>query len=680
MSEHPSETDPGAPAGQEVEQAISASLFEAAFNVSHDLCVMTDMTTSKLLHVNPSWCSAFGFSLEEVVGKTSVELGLWQDLAEWDKLFDEIELGEPSAEYCAHFLTKSGDVLTCMVEAAIVEISGRPVVITSSVGITEKERLATERLAEQISKMEELRYSRKLFSSAFSASGDSSVITNLETGEIVDINPTWLNIMGWTREEVIGKTADELNFWANLAERDRFREALDLGESLMRYRTHFLTRAGEVRTVLLDTTIVEIAGERILLSSSTDITERERAEEERLDLERQMLNMQKMESLGVLAGGIAHDFNNILMAVLGNADLALSEIPPGTPVRKNIEEMEKGARRAAELSAQMLAYSGRGRSMVEAIGMNEFVTEMMHLLEVSISKNVLLNFNIDSNIPTFDGDVTQVRQIIMNLILNAADSIGDEAGVVSLSTGVIYCDRAYLDDACKLMGAEKQQAEGIYIYLEVGDTGGGIDADIVEKIFDPFFTTKFTGRGLGLSSVMGIVRGHSGVISVSSEAGNGTTFRVLFPANESIDRQFPNQAIRASEEQDWQGSGTILIVDDEETIRAVGRKMVERLGFEALAAADGFQAVEIYKARAEEISCVLLDSSMSNIGGEEACREMMRIREGAKIILCSGYDMQDTVKQFKGIRPAGFLQKPYVMQQLRTALMTALAKESPVSA
>jgi PAS domain S-box-containing protein len=418
--------------------------------------------------------------------------------------------------------------------------------ITSSVDVTEKERLEREHLAEQDAKIEELRYSRELFSAAFNSSSDSSAIANLETGRIVDINPTWLNNMGWTREEVIGKAGGELNAWANPAERDRFREALNMGEPLTRYRAHFLSKAGEVRTVLLDTAIVEIAGERMLFSSSTDITERERAEEERLDLERQMLNMQKMESLGILAGGIAHDFNNILMAVLGNADLALDEIPRHAPVHRNIEEIAKGARRAAELSGQMLAYSGRGQFVVEAINMNEFVTEMMHLLDVSISKNVLLNYNIDGSLPTFDGDVTQIRQIIINLILNAADSIGEKAGVISLSTGVIYCDSAYLDDVGKHMGIGNSLAEGIYIYLEVGDTGAGIDADIIEKIFDPFFTTKFTGRGLGLSAVLGIVRGHNGAVSISSEAGSGTRFRLLFPANEAIDEQFPNKAIRAS--------------------------------------------------------------------------------------------------------------------------------------
>ena len=240
--------------------------------------------------------------------------------------------------------------------------------------------------------------------------------------------------------------------------------------------------------------------------------------------------------LGVLAGGIAHDFNNLLMAILGNAGLALEELSSLSPARGSIEEIEKAATRAAELAKQMLAYSGKGRFVVEPIDVCRLVEEMAHLLEVSISKKVVLKYDFADDLPTIDGDVTQIRQVVMNLITNASEAIGGKTGVIALSTGTMYCDRACLDEINDTVraGLDRPLPEGAYVYFEVADTGCGMDAKTIEKIFDPFFTTKFTGRGLGMSAVLGIVRGHKGALMISSEVGRGTTFRVLFPVTERL--------------------------------------------------------------------------------------------------------------------------------------------------
>ena len=408
--------------------------------------------------------------------------------------------------------------------------------------------------------------------------------------------------------------------------------------------------------------------------SFRDVTDRKRAEEEKLALERQVQHAQKLESLGVLAGGIAHDFNNLLMAILGNADLALDELSPHAPARENIQEIEKASKRAAELAKQMLAYSGKGRFVIEPIALNEFVEEMAHLLDVSTSKKAMLKYNFAENLPLFDGDATQVRQIIMNLITNASEAIGDKSGVIALSTGAMDCDRAYLDNVNETLRASLDEPlpEGAYIYLEVADTGCGMDADTVEKVFDPFFTTKFTGRGLGMSAVLGIVRGHKGAIKIYSEVGKGTTFKVLFPANELPEN---GSAARRGDEaraNEWHGKGTVLIADDEETICAVGRQMLERMGFSVLTAPDGREALKVFREHADDIVCVLLDLSMPHTGGEAAFREMRRLRPNVMVVLCSGYNEQDATQCFAGKGLAGFLQKPYSMAALKETLIRIL--------
>jgi len=409
----------------------------------------------------------------------------------------------------------------------------------------------------------------------------------------------------------------------------------------------------------------------------TDITDRKRAEAQRLSLERQVQYAQKLESLGILAGGIAHDFNNILMAILGNADLALDGLSSHAPARENIREILKASKRAAELARQMLAYSGKGRFVVEPLDLGKLVDEMAHLLEVSISKKVVLRYNFADNLPAIDGDATQIRQIIMNLIINASEAIGPKSGVVALSTGAMDCDRACLDDVNEILLASLDEPlpEGLYVYIEVADTGCGMDAETIEKIFDPFFTTKFTGRGLGMSAVLGIVRGHHGAIRIHSELGKGTTFKVLFPASELPANGDATQKRDVDEAKAWRGRGTVLVVDDEESIRATVKQALSRMGFSVLTAVDGREAVEVFRTRADEIVCVLLDLTMPHMDGEQAFGELRGIRSDVKVILCSGYNEQDATRHFVGKGLAGFIQKPYDLLALREKLMEILSDD-----
>jgi PAS domain S-box-containing protein len=411
-----------------------------------------------------------------------------------------------------------------------------------------------------------------------------------------------------------------------------------------------------------------------VIETFRDVTDRKKMEEAKFDLERQLLHTQKLESLGVLAGGIAHDFNNLLMAILGNADLALLEMSPLSPSRKNIEEIEKASRRAADLAKQMLAYSGKGRFVLEPIDAGELLSEMAHLLEVSISKNVVLKYNFADNLPAFMGDATQIRQVVMNLITNASEAIDGKSGVIALSTGAMDCDREYLERTSDFQGVAIEGAltEGLFVYFEVADTGCGMDSETIARIFDPFFTTKFTGRGLGMSALQGIVRGHGGTIKIYSEKGKGTTFKVLFPVGELDGVLTDKENTVTLAQEKWKGEGTILIADDEETVLAVGRRMLEHMGFDVLTAADGREAMKVFREHADQIVCVLLDLTMPHMNGVEVFREMRRFHPNVTVILCSGYNEQDAVQHFIGKGLAGFIQKPYTLALLREKLIGAI--------
>ncbi len=396
--------------------------------------------------------------------------------------------------------------------------------------------------------------------------------------------------------------------------------------------------------------------------------EKTRAEEERRRLEAQLLHAQKLESLGLLAGGIAHDFNNLLTSILGFSDLALVEIPEHSPARPLVMEAIHGARRAAELTKQMLAYSGKGRFVSDPVDLSSLVTDMVRLLEVSISKKCVLRLHLASGLPAIEADSVQLRQVIMNLIINASEAIGEEGGVISVHTGITSCTReelreAYLDASLR---------DGEYVYLDVIDSGCGMSDETKAKIFDPFFSTKFSGRGLGLSAVLGIVRGHGGAIKVRSSIGKGTTFRVLFPATR---RSVVGTSKNAVSHDSWRGSGVVLIVDDEESVRMLATRMLEELGFSVLTANDGVEALEVFSRERENLRLVLLDLTMPRKGGEETLLEIRRLDPNAPVILSSGYS-EHAATRAEGDVHVAFIQKPYRLDDLRQVVRGILSRSS----
>lgn len=389
----------------------------------------------------------------------------------------------------------------------------------------------------------------------------------------------------------------------------------------------------------------------------SDVTERKRTEE-------RLLQAQKAESLAVLAGGIAHDFNNLLVGILGNAGLALAELPPDSPVRETIRDIEVAGQRAAELARQMLAYAGRGKVSTGTVDLDGLVEEMTHLLRTSVGAGVHLVLDLAGGLPPVVGDATQIRQVVMNLVINASDAIGSAEGVVRVSTRCVPGSEDLFMRAVVAPGEPAAQ----YVVLEVADTGSGMDEATLSRIFDPFFTTKFAGRGLGLAAVLGIVRGHRGAIAVESRPGAGTRFRVMLPAHDGA----APAARERVEEMPWRGSGLVIVADDEQSVRAVTARALRAMGFEVLDAEDGAAAVQLFREHQERVALVLLDMTMPRMNGVEAFRAIREADPGARVVMMSGYSEQDATDRLATEGLAGFLQKPYELATLQATVRRVL--------
>jgi two-component system, cell cycle sensor histidine kinase and response regulator CckA len=390
---------------------------------------------------------------------------------------------------------------------------------------------------------------------------------------------------------------------------------------------------------------------------TVDITERKRSED-------RLRQAQKLESLGLLAGGVAHDFNNLLVGVIGNASLAQEMLPPNHPATELMGTVVKTGEQAAHLTRQMLAYSGKGKFLVETLAISELVHGIIDLARPSIPKKVSLSLELGEDLPAIEADRGQVQQILMNLAINAAEAIGSHAGLITVRTGTQAVDENYVRQHPE--AAELQP--GKYVVLEVRDTGCGMDGAVKAKIFDPFFSTKFTGRGLGLAAVAGIVRGHKGAIVVTSAPGKGSVFSVLFPPAPHDAGQQPEAVPGAGA----RGSGVVLVIDDEEVVRETARRSLERHGYTVLVADDGPAAIDILKRRPVKLDLAVLDLSMPGMSGEETLPELRKIRPEMKVLVSSGYSEAEAMSLFRGQRVSGFVQKPYTSATLAEKVKSAL--------
>ena len=392
------------------------------------------------------------------------------------------------------------------------------------------------------------------------------------------------------------------------------------------------------------------------IGAALDISNLREAEEERRTLEAQMQHAQKLESLGMMASGVAHDFNNLLVSMLGNAELAQLEVAADSRAHHYLGQIVKAACRAADLCKQMLAYTGKGRLVFDFVDLNAVAREMAELLTMSISKNTELAFHFAEKLPLVKGDATQLRQVLMNLITNASEALEDTPGTVRIRTGTMQCSQQDIES----LHVSDGLIPGDYVFIEVADSGCGIDCAVLDRIFDPFYSTKFTGRGLGLAAVLGIVRGHGGGIGVSSAPGKGTAFRILLPPHEA--------PVPRPERTDDRGrglaSGSVLIIDDETHVRELAEQMLTAAGYRVLAAPDGDTGVALLESDGHEVDIVLLDLAMPGMDGVATFEKLRMVNRTVPVVLCSGYGKELSIARFPDGALAGFLGKPFRMGEL----------------
>jgi PAS domain S-box-containing protein len=484
-------------------------------------------------------------------------------------------------------------------------------------------------------------------------------------GRFTLVNQAVADAYGTTVEDLIGKTDADFNPNADQVESFR-RDDLEVMDTLQeKFIPEEAITDANGRTRYLQTIKRPLVDEdgvaRRVLGVATDITALREANEERSQLEAQVQHAQKLESLGILAGGIAHDFNNLLAGILSNLDVLRRRVP-GAAEDKAMDLARSASERAAELCAQMLAYSGRGHFQLEAVDLNPAVRAMEELLGTSVT-TAEIEYDLAERLPTIDADPSQVKQIVMNLVINASEALDDKPGTIRVATR-----SATVEDGEVLDGITMDALPaGEYVVLEVEDDGPGMTPEAAMKAFEPFYSTKGAGRGLGLAAVLGIVRGHRGAIRVDPRPGGGARFRVWIPVGSLPRRSEPPGAELPSSSV---APSRVLVVDDEPIVREAIREVLELEGVEVLVARDGEEALEILRAEADWITGVLLDLSMPRRSGDEVLREIRTCHRDLPVVLMSGFDQAESANSLRDVSANGFLKKPFDAESLLSVVHT----------
>jgi PAS domain S-box-containing protein len=634
-------------------KAEEASLRLAAIVEYSGDAIVSQRLDGMVLTWNAAATSMFGYSEAEMVGHKLALLAIEDNTGDPEHVLERLGAGEPAVRYEAVRHRKDGSLLEIAAVASPIRDSFGNLIGVSRICADVTERKRT---------LQALRESEEQLRLSAEAAQLGVWHRDLATGQISG-SPQIENVFGLA-PGAYPKTMEQFLALIHPEDRQRVSEAsaraiqanVDLD---VEFRS--LWSNGEVHWMLSRGRPIYSAGKAIALAGITmDITNRRRLEEK-------MRQAQKLESLGILAGGIAHDFNNLLVGILGNASLLKEETAADSPLRDVMDNLMQASERAAHLTRQMLAYSGKGRFVVERLDLSLQVQQILALIDASIAKSVRIALNFAPGLPLVEGDSGQIQQLIMNLVINGAEAIGPGGGTVTVSATLREIGPDYVRDNL----AGDNIPPGSYVCLEVHDTGVGMDAATQARIFDPFFTTKFTGRGLGLAAALGIVRGHQGALTVYSEPGKGTTFKVFFPAART---QQPAPA-PTSPSSEFRGEGTVLVVDDEEMVQRTLKAALERYGYTVLAAAGGREAIDILTQRQEGVSLVLLDMTMPGMSGEETLQALLAIRVDVPVIATSGYNEMEALRRF-GEGLSGFIQKPYTPRALAEKIRGVLQQQS----
>jgi two-component system, cell cycle sensor histidine kinase and response regulator CckA len=612
----------------------------------------------RLDYVSPSVEKVIGFSPEEHLSRdmgeqlTPASISIIQDRLAAELALEKEGQADPDRTLKLELEYYHKDGSTRWLENVISGIRDDQGVLSGIHGVA---RDITER--KKI--METLRQTEERFATAFKNNPAWLAIVHLQTHKHLEVNDAWEKLMGYTRAEAIDYTPVELGIldqdtWRKIIEEVLANKSVKNKEAISR------SKNGESLTFLVSREIVNIEGEPYLLSMGLDITEHKRAEAEKERLKEQLERARKLESIGTLAGGIAHDFNNLLMGIQGHASLMMLDIDPSYPHHVRLKHIEELVQSGADLTRQLLGFARGGRYAVKPADMNEIV-EKTSAMFGRTRKEITIHRKYGKDLWTAEADRSQMEQVFMNLYVNAWHAMPG-GGEIDLET-VNYT----VPDEGPL-----SLPPGRYVKITITDTGTGMDASTLERIFDPFFTTKKMGRGtgLGLATVYGIIKGHGGMIDVSSEPGQGTTFDIYLPATEkTIIRS------ESAEKKVHRGTETILLVDDERMVLEVAREMLQFLGYRVHGAGSGQEAVAMYREKRNQISLVVLDMIMPGMSGSEAFDHLRGIDPGIKVLLSSGYSIDGEAQAIMNRGCNGFLQKPFQLEQLARKVRAALAPE-----
>ncbi|MGP8247529.1 MAG: PAS domain-containing protein [Bryobacteraceae bacterium] len=623
---------------------------------------VVELVEGRVVHVscNAAWAEMCGVERESIAGKSAAETGAPEEVVQpWVALYEEswrtgkpvsMEYGRPDAEGRERWLLATAGYLG-------IGHSGNPRFAYTILDLTERKR--AERALRESESRERARAVE--LEALMDAAPAVIFVAHEPECRYMTGNRAAYDLLrmppGGNLSKCPPDGKDPTKFRAmkdgiemTLAEFP-VRKAASTGQRVRDYEYELVFEDGASVILLGDAVpmLDEDGRPRGAVGVFVDITGRKRAEE-------RLREAQKLESLGLLAGGVAHDFNNLLVGVIGNASLAQEMLSPDHPAGDLLEGVMKAGEQAAHLTRQMLAYAGKGKFLVEALNLSSVIPEMAALVRTSISKKIALRLDLEDDLPPVEADRGQLQQVFMNLALNAAEAIGGQDGLIAIKAGVQEVDERY----ARLHPEATALPPGRCVRLEVRDTCCGMDEATRARIFDPFFSTKFTGRGLGLAAVAGILRGHRGAIMVSSTPGKGSCFTVLLPVAAGAAEERPAAARGPAPH----GSGAILVVDDEKLVREMVKRVLERHGYTVLLAESGLAALDLLRRYIGAIALVLLDLNMPRMSGEEALAELRKIRPEVKVLVSSGYSESETMALFKGQPVTGFIQKPYTVAGL----------------
>jgi PAS domain S-box-containing protein len=601
----------------------------------------------RMLKVNEAFCRMLGYTREELAGLTFVQITHPDDVAENVAIDERLLAGQHSiATLEKRYIRKDSSILHAALSVGLIrDERGTPLYFVAQItDITERKRAEAELQTRQ----------RQL----------DTILTNTpivlyainSQGRYLLCEGAGLSALGRKPGEAVGQSAFDL--YASRPDIiSDFRRGL-AGETFTSQR-EYNGAVFELRGTPLREADGRISG---VIGIALDITERVAAGREKKNMERKLLEVQKLESLGVLAGGVAHDFNNLLTAILGNASLIRLELGEKAPVLSNLTQIEQASRTAAGLCQQLLAYAGRSRLDATEADLSQLVRETTDLLRVSVGNHAQLRFTLAEGLPGISADIAQIRQVLLNIVLNAAEALGRRDGVIEVATRRQTVDTAWLAEA--RIGHDLRPGE--YVCLDVTDNGPGLSPETQARIFDPFFSTKGSGRGLGLAAALGIMRSHQGALRLTSQPGHGTSFTLAFPVSATASPK--TEPARPANGKNWRGHGSVLIVDDEEAVRGIAAQMVAYYGFEVKQAESGQQALDLVRARPEPFDLVLLDLTMPGMDGFATFTALRELRPDQRIVIFSGYSAHDARQRFAGQNLNGFLQKPFSADALREIL------------